>query len=319
MVPNKRRAVPFGAGLVAVLVSGAGLSACGGGDRGGVSAGGMSAGGVVSVVAAENQYGDVAARVGGRYVKVATVENNPNTDPHNYEISPRVASEVAEAALVIVNGVGYDAFLDRIEAAVPNRQRRTLSVQHLLGLPDTTPNPHLWYRPTTMPRLAQALASDLGSLVPSHASYFRANAARFTASLQPWQSAIAGFRARYAGAPVATTEPVADYLLEALGLDNRTPFAFQADVMNGTDPTPQTVALVEGLLIHRQVRAFVYNEQVVDPLTVAVRSAAIKAHIPVVGVYETMPAEGYHYQSWMRAETDALAAAVGSGRSSERL
>jgi zinc/manganese transport system substrate-binding protein len=314
MVPNKRpRAGTVGAGILVVLVAGAALSACSGGDSRGVSAG------VVSVVAAENQYGDVAAQVGGRYVKVTSVENNPNTDPHSYEISPRVASEVAEAALVIGNGVGYDAFLDRIEAAAPSQQRLTISVQHILGLPDTTPNPHLWYRPTTMPKVADALAADLGRLAPSHASYFRANAARFTASLQPWKSAIAGFRARYAGTSVATTEPVADYLLEALGLDNRTPFAFQADVMNGTDPTPQTVAFVEGLMTHRLVRAFVYNEQVVDPLTVSIRSAAIKAHIPVVGVYETMPAKGYHYQSWMTAETDALAAAMGSGKSSERL
>ena len=315
MVPNKRRWPPATFGLLAaVLVAGAGLGACGGGGSSGVSAGG-----VISVVAAENQYGDVAAQVGGRYVKVSSVENNPNTDPHSYEVSPRVASEVAGAALVLVNGVGYDAFMDRIEVAAPNPRRRTIRVQQLLGLPDSTANPHLWYLPSTMPRVADALAADLGALAPSHAAYFRANADRFTASLQPWLAAVAAFRARYAGTGVATTEPVADYLLDALGLDNRTPFAFQADVMNGTDPTPQDVALVDGLLAHRQVRVFAYNEQVVDSVTAALRSTAVKAHIPIVGVYETMPGAGYHYQSWMLAETDAIAAAVEAGRSSERL
>ena len=316
MVPNKRaKPKPLTAGAVAlVLAAGAGLGACGGGG-----AGGVSPGGVVSVVAAESQYGDVAAQVGGRYVRVTSVVNNPNTDPHNYELSPRVASAVAGAGLVIVNGVGYDAFMGRVESAAPSRTRRTLLVQHLLGLPDSTPNPHLWYRPTTMLKVAGAVATELGNLAPAHAVYFRANAARFNASLQPWLSAIASFRARHGGADVATTEPVADYLLEALGLHNRTPCAFQVDVMNGTDPTPQDGALVEGLLARRQVKAFVYNQQVVDALTASVRAAAVKAHVPVVGVYETMPGSGYHFQSWMSAETAAIAAAVEAGKSSERL
>ena len=316
MVTNKR--IPFLS--VAVLIAGSGLLAgCGGGAAGGVSTGGVSTTGVVSVVAAENEYGDVAAQIGGRYVTVTSVENNPNTDPHNYEVSPKVASEVAGAALVVVNGVGYDSFMDRIEAAARNRNRRTISVQHLLGRPDNTPNPHLWYAPTTMPKVAAAIAADLAAVAPSHAAYFRANAEYFSASLQPWLSAVATFRARYAGTAVATTEPVADYLLEAMGLDNLTPFAFQADIMNGTDPTPQDVALEDGFFTQHRVKVFAYNQQVVDSLTESIRSSAERAHIPVVGVYETMPVPGYHYQSWMQAETDAIAAAIESGRSTEHL
>jgi zinc/manganese transport system substrate-binding protein len=42
-------------------------------------------------------------------------------------------------------------------------------------------------------------------------------------------------------------------------------------------------------------------------------------HIPVVGVYETMPEPGYHYQSWMLAEVRALRNAVASHVSSEHL
>ena len=312
MVPNKRTAAFLS---VAVLIAGSGLLAgCGSG-----SGGGVSTAGVVSVVAAENEYGDVAAQIGGRYVTVTSVESNPNTDPHNYEVSPRVASEVAGAALVVVNGVGYDPFMDRIEAAAPNRTRRTINVQHLLGRPDNTPNPHLWYAPTTMPKVAAAIAADLAAVAPAHAAYFQANAEHFTASLQPWLSAVATFRARYAGTAVATTEPVADYLLEAMGLDNLTPFTFQADIMNGTDPTPQDVALEDGFFTHHRVKVFVYNQQVVDSLTESIRSSAERAHIPVVGVYETMPVPGFHYQSWMKAETDAIAAAIESDRSTEHL
>lgn len=37
---------------------------------------------VIRVVAAENEYGNVVAQIGGKHVNVTSVENNPNTDPH---------------------------------------------------------------------------------------------------------------------------------------------------------------------------------------------------------------------------------------------
>ena len=75
-----------------------------------------------------------------------------------------------------------------------------------------------------------------------------ANAAAFINSLTAWDNAIAAFKAQYPNTPVATTEPVADYLLQAAGADNLTPFAFQADIMNGTDPSAQDVAIERSLL-----------------------------------------------------------------------
>ena len=46
-----------------------------------------------------------------------------------------------------------------------------------------------------------------------------------------------------------------------------TPWTFQADIMNGVDPSPQDVAAQRALLAGRKVEAFVYNQQVTDPLT----------------------------------------------------
>src|SRR6202035_1790042 len=97
----------------------------------------------------------------------------------------------------------------------PSGSRKAINVQQLLGLPVTTPNPHLWYNPTTMPKVADAIAADLAAIQPAHAAYFKANAKAFTASLAPWNDAIAAFKKSYAGVPVATTEPVADYMLQA--------------------------------------------------------------------------------------------------------
>lgn len=275
--------------------------------------------GTIAVVAAENEYGNVAAQIGGKDVSVTSIESNPNTDPHSYEVSPSVAQQINTAQLVIQNGIGYDGFMTKILAASTNPDRKVVNVQHLLGLPDSTPNPHLWYDPTTMPKVANALAGDLAELQPGNAAYFKANAAAFIASLNPWLQALAHFKATYPGAPVATTEPVADYMLAAAGADNLTPFRFQADVMNGVDPSPQDVSLQTALFTQHRVKALVYNQQVTDTLTQSFITDAHAAGVPVVGVYETMPTSGFTYQSWMLAETNALVNAVVDGTSTQSL
>ncbi len=232
--------------------------------------------------------------------------SNPSTDPHTFEASPAVAREVSAAHLVVQNGVGYDTFMSTIESADPSSGRKVINVQNLLGPPDSTPNPHLWYKPTTMPTVANAVAADLAQLDPAHASYFKANAASLTASLSAWDQAIAAFKAAYPDVPVATIEPVADYMLQAVGADNLTPFTFQADIMNGTDPSPQNTALEDSLFTQHKVKVFLYNQRVTDSLTESFIKLAEENNIPVVGVYETMPTAGYDYQSWMLAEVNAL-------------
>jgi zinc/manganese transport system substrate-binding protein len=284
-----------------------------------VAAAGCGGGAPADAVGAENEYASVLSQVGGRYVRVSAILSNPNTDPHEFEASASVASEVSAATLIVQNGVGYDTFMNKIEAASPNPKRKVIVVQHLLGLPDSTPNPHLWYDPKTMPAAAAAMAADLTALQPAHSSYFRTRLAAFDKSLGPWLSAIAQFKARYPGTPVATTEPVADYMLQAAGTDNLTPFGFQADIMNGVDPSPQDVSLENGFFTRHKVKAFVYNQQVVDPLTTSIRQTALKAGIPVVGVYETMPTPGYDYQTWMLAEVRALQEAVTDKISTQKL
>jgi zinc/manganese transport system substrate-binding protein len=169
-----------------------------------------------------------------------------------------------------------------------------------------------------MPAVARVMAADLAKRMPAKAGYFRARLAAFDRSLRPWLDAIARFRAGHPRVAAATTEPVADYLLTAMGIANLTPFRFQADVMNGVDPAPQDIALVDGLLSRHLVRFFAYNEQVTSALTSSVRQNALRAGIPLVAVYETMPS-GYTYQSWMLAEVNAIARAVASKASTQKL
>jgi zinc/manganese transport system substrate-binding protein len=273
----------------------------------------------ITAIGAENEYADVIAQVGGKYVQASSIMSNPNTDPHTFEASPAVAREITGAKLVVQNGVGYDDWATTIENADPGDGRQVINVQQLLGLPDDTANPHLWYRPATMPAVASAVATGLGQIDPAHAAYYKANAASFAASLGAWTKAMAAFKAAHPGVAVATTEPVADYMLQAAGADNLTPWTFQAALMNGTDPSPQDVAAQKALFAQHKVKVFLYNQQVTDSLTDSYIKLADENGIPVVGVYETMPTPGYTYQSWMLAEVNALNKAVTSKISTEKL
>jgi zinc/manganese transport system substrate-binding protein len=309
--------VRSGAVLAALSIAVAGLSAaCSSSPGAAITADSAT---TIVAVGAENEYANVIGQVGGKYVHVTAIESNPNTDPHSFEASASIAQVVSSAQLVVQNGLGYDTYMDKIEAAAPNARRKVINVQKLLGLPDSTPNPHLWYNPSTMPAVAKEIAKDLAAVQPAHAAYFTANAASFDRSLQPWYDAIAQFKAAFPGTPVATTEPVGDYLLQAAGTRDLTPYGFQADVMNGVDPSPQDVSLQNSLFSGHKVKVLLYNQQVTDSLTQSFLAAAHRYGIPVVGVYETMPTPGYDYQSWMLAEVHALQRAVAGKVSTQKL
>jgi zinc/manganese transport system substrate-binding protein len=272
----------------------------------------------IRIVAAESQYANVAQQIGGQYVSVSAIISNPNVDPHTFEVSTSVASEIGGANIVIENGLGYDSFVTNIENASPHTGRFNLNVESLLRLSSSTFNPHLWYSPTTMPEVASSLAKELEKLQPQHSAYFQTQLTKFDQSLQPWLAAIASFKEFHARASVAVTEPVADYLLNAMGLSIKTPDTFQADIMNGVDPSPEAISSEENLLTNHEVKVFAYNEQVTDSLTASLKTLAQSHHVPIVGVYETLPA-GYSYQNWMLAETLAITKAVERSQSTEKL
>ena len=262
---------------------------------------------VLRAVGLESQYADVLAQIGGPYVRVVAIQSNPNTDPHEFEVTPGVAAALHGADLVVENGLGYDAWASQM---LDGTKAKVLSVQKLLNLPDNSPNPHLWYRTDTMPAVAAAAAAFFAAKDPAHKAVYAANLKMFDASLAPWKREIAEVKAKYAGAPVAVTEPVADDLLQETGMKIMTPFSFELSIMNGTDPSPQDVAAEEALLRGGKVRVFVYNEQVADPQTEALLALAKRHDVQVLPVYELMPASATHYQGWMLQATAALSQAL---------
>lgn len=272
----------------------------------------------IQAVGAENQYGNLIQQIGGQYVTVNSIIDNPNTDPHTYEVSPQTATQVASAQLIVQNGLGYDNFMRKLEASSPNSARQVVDVQTLLGLPDNTPNPHLWYHPDNMVKVARAISQSLSTLDNKHAAYYHRNLATFVASIHTLDQTMAAVSRQFPHAPVAVTEPVADYLLQDCGMNIKTPWTFQSAVMDGTDASPQDVTRQASLFTSHSVKVFFYNQQVVDSLTTSLLTLAKQNHIPVVGVYETMPAD-HTYQTWMQDEIHAIQNALQNNASTETM
>ena len=292
------------------------LTGCG--TRQAVTQTSLAANKVIQAVGAENEYADVISQIGGQYVSVVGIMSDPNVDPHTYEASTQDAALIAGASLIVENGLGYDDFMDKLEAASPSSSRTVIVAAQVLGDPATTSNPHLWIDPKTMPKVAAAIAQSLETQLPDQTQYFASRLATFDNSLNDWNKDLADVQQGYAGASVAVTEPVADYMLQAAGMNIKTPWGFQAAVMNGTDPSPQDVQTQENLLSQRQVKAFIYNQQAVDDVTTALMKLAKDSNIPIVGVYETMP-PGLTYQTWMEQETNNLLKALKDGVPTETM
>jgi zinc/manganese transport system substrate-binding protein len=152
-VPRPRRRPLHLAAATSLLALAGALCACGSGSPTPAS------GGRVSVVAGENMWGDIASQIGGSHVHVTSIITDPNTDPHVYESDPQDAAEIDNAQLVIVNGAGYDDFVTKTLASDASTTRRVVTVQNVLGVTGSNPNPHFWYWTARLPLVATATSS----------------------------------------------------------------------------------------------------------------------------------------------------------------
>jgi len=269
--------------------------------------------GVVTVVAAENFYGDIVRQIGGDGVSVTSIMSDPNIDPHEYESSVDDARAIASADLVIENGGGYDDWMDKLLSASPRATRQVIKGFDLAPnkLPD---NEHVWYGVDNVGALADAVTKGLSRLVPGSAAQFAKNDQAFQKSLELIKARIAQIAARWSGTPVGLTETIFLYQAQPLRLNVLTPFEFQKAIAEGNDPPADTVVEAESQIKSKKIRILIYNEQTISAVTSKAQDDAKAAGIPVVGVTETMP-QGETYQTWMLRQLDELRRALSSAGS----
>ena len=257
----------------------------------------------IKIVAAENFYGDVAKQIGGPDVAVTSILNNPDQDPHLFEVSPSVGRDVSDARIVIYNGVDYDPWMEKLLRAARSANRKTIVVADLVGK-KAGDNPHIWYELATMSALAKALSDTLSIEDPAHRAGYEGRLVRFEESVRPILAKIGELHRRLAGTSVTATEPVFGYVFDALGMQVRNR-AFQLAVMNNTEPSASDVAAFESDLKTHQGKLLIYNSQATDPIADRMRKIAKASGVPLVGATETEPA-GENYQGWMTSVLDAI-------------
>ncbi len=239
---------------------------------------------------------------------MTSILSSPDQDPHLFEASPDTAKALTDAKVVIVNGVDYDPWMEKLLSARKASGRKEIVVGELVGHKPGD-NPHLWYDPAYMKAAAKALVADLSAVDPAHKADYDQGYAKFLDSLKPIDEKIAAMRKSFAGQPVTASEPVFGYQAGLIGLKVHNE-KYALAVMNNAEPTPSEVAAFESDLKGHKVKVMLFNAQASEPAAQRLVQMAKDNGIPVVGVSETEPPNAT-YQAWMIGQLDALDKALG--------
>ncbi|TFV60098.1 ABC transporter substrate-binding protein [Mycobacterium sp. PS03-16] len=315
------------------------MAACsGGGDSAGTAETSAQAAGEcpttpVAVVVSVDQWGDIVSQLGGACAEVSTVVASSAVDPHDFEPAPKDAALFDNAQLVVVNGGHYDEWASKLaatsapDAPIVNALEAGGAEAHAHedhahegeahadegAAHDHAgePNPHVWYSPTAVTAVADAVTAELGELAPGAADYFDEQRTAFTESMQPYDEAIEKIKAGATGKTYAATESVFDDMAAAVGLQNRTPEGYQVSSANETDPSPADLEAFLRLLGDKGVDVLIYNVQTEGSVPQQIRSAAEQAGVPVVEVTETVPPGTTSFETWQVDQLNALSKALG--------
>jgi zinc/manganese transport system substrate-binding protein len=184
------------------------------------------------VVASFSILGDLTARVGGDRIVLTTLVG-PDGDAHVYEPGPSDARAVSEARLLVVNGLAFEGWMDRLKGAagfdgievVATAGVRALKLAeadgHAHGHEHGDVDPHAWQDVANAEIYVRNIAAGLEKADPAGAAVYRANAEAYLAELRELDAEI---RASLAAVPadrrvVVTSHDAFGYFAAAYGLE----------------------------------------------------------------------------------------------------
>ena len=266
--------------------------------------------GTVSVVAAENFWGSIAAQLAGQRASIVSIITNPSTDPHDYDPTAQDALKFATAKLVIEDGIGYDPWADRLVSSSSVSGRLVLNVGDVVGVKPGG-NPHQWYSPDSVRKVIAQIAADLKTLDPKDATYFDQQRSTYeTEFLAPYDLLISSIKAKYEGTSIGASESIMVPLAQALGLNLLTPGSFLNATSEGTEPTAQDKATIDQQIKTKQIKVYIYNSQNAIPDIQTQIGEAKAADIPVVTITETLEPATATFQDWQVAQLIRIQAAL---------
>ncbi|MFR0599483.1 metal ABC transporter solute-binding protein, Zn/Mn family [Lactobacillus equicursoris] len=260
-----------------------------------------NSGSKINIVTSTNIYADIASQIVGKYGKATALIANGNTDPHDFEPTTASAKVVAQADIVVANGMGYDSWIGNLAAS--NDKKEVKVGEDLMGL-SSSANPHIWYNLTMPKKYVAYLVKKLSKLDKKHASYYQANAKAYLKQIAKIEK-VADQTDGKKSKPVFVSEPVFDYALERTGFtigDKN----FEEATEKETDPSAAMIAKMNKAIEKKQIAFFVNNTQSSsDTVKTFIKKAKAK-NIPIIEVRETMPNK-ISYAKWMLSNYQKLA------------
>lgn len=255
----------------------------------------------INIVTSTNIYADIASQIVGKYGKTTALIANGNTDPHDFEPTTASAKVVAQADIVVANGMGYDSWMGNLASS--NDKKEVKVGEDLMGL-SSSANPHIWYNLTMPKKYVAYLVKKLSKLDKKHASYYQANAKAYLKQIAKIEK-VADQTDGKKSKPVFVSEPVFDYALERTGFtigDKN----FEEATEKETDPSAAMIAKMNKAIEKKQIAFFVNNTQSSsDTVKTFIKKAKAK-NIPIIEVRETMPNK-VSYAKWMLSNYQKLA------------
>jgi len=253
----------------------------------------------IAVLAVANFYANLVQQLGGQCVSVTTILSDPDADPHEFEPTIDDVRAFQGVALVILNGLGYDDFADRI---IDTMSQKPLVVRagDVVGL-EVGANPHVWYSAGYVDQIKAAMVSSLKQARPDASAYFDAHASVLEQRFATYRQLIAQIAGQFGGTPVGATESIFVDMSYSTGLRLITPPGF-LNLAEDAEPAAQDIAAFQDQIKNKQIKVLVYNVQTATPITDQLKELAIQNDIPIVGVSETMPVGAQTFQGWQAGQ-----------------
>ena len=190
----------------------------------------------IEVVTTFSILGDITQRVGGDRMKVHTLVG-PNADAHVYQPTPADAKAIAQARLVVVNGLGFEGWLERLikssgyrgKVATASNGIRTL--QRSAHDHHDNVDPHAWQDLSNALIYVDNIGKALGEIDPSGKTSYQANVEKYRQEIGALDTEL---RKTFNSIPksrrkVVTTHDAFGYLARAYGLDFIAPVGINTD------------------------------------------------------------------------------------------
>lgn len=283
-------------GFITATLAVAALSACSRDDQGSDS-------GKVSVFASTIVWGSIAQAVGGDHVQVFSAVSSPDQDPHDYEASAQDKLRMSQAKVAVLNGGGYDAWAKTLVESVESPPE--VIDAFVLGKFRDGDNEHVFYDMHVAKQVAQQLATRLGAIDADHQQDYTDAAAAFTGKIDQVLDKAKKWATSNPNAKAVSTESVAEYLLDDLGITDVTPPEYIRQSESESGPS---VAVVERTrqLIGTTATVLVVNGQTEDAVSQRLVERANQTGAKVVKVFETFPEGVSDYPTFMDQAISAL-------------